>query len=75
MKHPHSNIKKYVIKSIHRDRYFVAIHSFSPYYGTLPSAKHFNSYDEANEYAMNELFTDKSAFGIEFLPEIVSFVS
>jgi hypothetical protein len=56
-------MKQFVIKSL--DCYFVAWHSYTPFYGGIDKAKGFRTYLEAHHYAMGELFTDESAFVIE----------
>lgn len=56
---------KYIIKSLERNLYFAAIHSYTPFYTEMDKAKEFASHDAAWEYAMDNLFTCKEAFAIE----------
>lgn len=60
--------KKYVIRSVQRhesDGYFAAIHGFSPYYSSKDRARRFSSRNEAEAYALKELFNDPSGFDVE----------
>jgi len=67
--------KSFVIKSTiranqgdlvaNKNCYFIAWHSYTPFYGTIDKAERFNSFLEAHHYAMRELFTNDSAFEIE----------
>ena len=56
---------KFVIKSKERGLYFVAIHSYTPFYGEKAKARKFRNFNEAHNYAMTELFTAPVAFEIE----------
>lgn len=58
-------MNKNVIKSKERGLYFMAIHSFTPMYGEKAKARQFRNFNEAYNYAMNELFTTPEAFEIE----------
>ena len=58
-------MKKFVIKSLSRNLYFVAIHSFTPFYGEKSKAKQFDNVQQAESYANKELFTTSAAFTIE----------
>ena len=59
--------KQYIIRSTQRDEpnaYFVAIHSFTPFYGEKKKARAFSTSQEAHEYAISELFTSIKAVEI-----------
>lgn len=60
---------KYVIKSTEREEpncYFVAVHSFTPFFSKMEDAKQFGTVEDATAFARAELFTTDSAF--EILP-------
>lgn len=57
-----------VIRSLNRPQavgYFIAIHSFTAFFGEKSKARKFHSHQDALEYAHEELFTDERAFCIE----------
>lgn len=58
-------MKKFVIKCNSRKLYFVAIHSFTPFFSTIEKAKTFNTFIGAQNYALEELFNDMTGFTIE----------
>lgn len=63
---------QYIIRSTTRDEtngYFVAIHSFTPFFSTREKARRFSSLEMATAYARTELFTEDSAFEIVVVKE------
>lgn len=66
--------QQYIIRSTHRDEangFFVAIHSFTPFFAGRDTARRFSSQEMATAYALTELFTDDSAFEILAVAELV----
>jgi hypothetical protein len=58
---------RYIIKSKERDEgrnYFVAIHSFTPFYSDKDKAQPFLTEQAAVDYALAELFTNRDAFEV-----------
>jgi hypothetical protein len=62
-------MNQYVIRSNERGLYFVAIHSFTPFYGDKAKARRFSSHEMATAWARTELFTSDAAFTVESVPE------
>ena len=58
-------MKKYIIKSKERGTWFIAIRSYTPFFGPRERAMQFVSVNDAEAYAMKELFTVRTAFVIE----------
>lgn len=63
-KPPTPKKNQYIIRSIIRDRYFCAIHSFTPFFSDISKARRFSSEEMAMAYARTELFTSDSVFAI-----------
>ena len=64
---------QYIIRSTEREArigYFVAIHSFTPFFSILKEARRFASKEMATAYARTELFTTDDAFEIVSVPEV-----
>jgi hypothetical protein len=58
----------FIIRSVFREEpncYFVAIHSWTPFYGTRDRAMRFPTAADAEAYAEAELFTDDRAYEVE----------
>lgn len=58
--------KTYAIKCIDRQKYFVAFHSYTPFFSKEKGkAKRFSSEQEAIDYGLQELFDNRAAFEVE----------